>query len=178
MGNIAVPRGNTAFWRVYRLSGLLRGQAGSRGLMPDTWHPGSRVVLLNGVPGQIALPTAARGIERHYRFGPAAQPMSDPSYRYETHAFAGQWSASVSGGAFARAQRTGRMWTYHGSDAAGSTAISGGKEISRWAKKAKTTACASTSRANPAPRAHCHCTTVDLHRRRSQRGHRVWVLYR
>ncbi|KQI72698.1 host specificity protein [Loktanella sp. 5RATIMAR09] len=74
---------------VYRLSGLLRGQAGSRGLMPQTWHPGSRVVLMNGVPGQITLPTAARGTARHYRFGPAAQPMSDASYRYETHAFAG-----------------------------------------------------------------------------------------
>ncbi|WZU64916.1 glycoside hydrolase TIM-barrel-like domain-containing protein [Yoonia algicola] len=74
---------------VYRLSGLLRGQAGSRGLMPQTWHPGSRVVLMNGVPGQITLPTAARGTTRHYRFGPAAQPMSDASYRYETHAFAG-----------------------------------------------------------------------------------------
>ncbi|WP_400087856.1 glycoside hydrolase/phage tail family protein [Yoonia sp. R78084] len=74
---------------VYRLSGLLRGQAGSRGLMPQTWHPGSRVVLMNGVPGQITLPTAARGTARHYRFGPAAQPMSDASFRYETHAFAG-----------------------------------------------------------------------------------------
>jgi hypothetical protein len=44
---------------------------------------------MNGVPGQITLPTAARGTARHYRFGPAAQPMSDASYRYETHAFAG-----------------------------------------------------------------------------------------
>ncbi|MGJ8587959.1 MAG: phage tail protein [Yoonia sp.] len=73
----------------YRLSGLLRGQAGSCGLMPQTWHPGSRIVLMNGVPGQITLPTAARGTTRHYRFGPVAQPMSDASYRYETHAFAG-----------------------------------------------------------------------------------------
>lgn len=74
---------------VYRLSGLLRGQAGSRGLMPQAWHPGSRIVLMNGVPGQITLPTAARGTTRHYRFGPAAQPMSDASYRYEIHAFGG-----------------------------------------------------------------------------------------
>ena len=75
--------------RTYRLSGLLRGQAGSRGLMPDSWPAGSRVVLMNGAPQQIALPTAARGTERHYRFGPAKQPLSDPSFRYETHAFAG-----------------------------------------------------------------------------------------
>ncbi|MEJ8560859.1 glycoside hydrolase/phage tail family protein [Yoonia sp. GPGPB17] len=75
--------------RGYRLSGLLRGQAGSRGLMPDTWPVGSRVVLLNALPKQIAIPTASRGTERHYRFGPSKQPMSDPSFRYETHAFAG-----------------------------------------------------------------------------------------
>jgi len=75
--------------RRYRLSGLLRGQAGSVGLMPDNWPIGSRVVLLNAVPRQINLPAAARGTARHYRFGPATQPISDPSFRYETHAFAG-----------------------------------------------------------------------------------------
>ncbi|EBA11361.1 baseplate multidomain protein megatron [Roseobacter sp. CCS2] len=75
--------------RKFRLSGLLRGQAGSRGLMPDTWPAGSQVVLLNAVPKQITIPTAARGTERHYRFGPAKQAMSDASFRYETHAFVG-----------------------------------------------------------------------------------------
>lgn len=75
--------------RTYRLSGLLRGQAGSVGLMPDVWPIGSTVVLLNGVPRQINLSAASRGIERHYRFGPAQQPISDPSFRYVTEAFAG-----------------------------------------------------------------------------------------
>ncbi|MEL6685274.1 MAG: glycoside hydrolase TIM-barrel-like domain-containing protein, partial [Pseudomonadota bacterium] len=75
--------------RSFRLSGLLRGQAGSRGLMPDEWPVGSHVVLFNAVPRQITIPTAARGTERHYRFGPASQAMSDASFRYETHAFAG-----------------------------------------------------------------------------------------
>jgi hypothetical protein len=75
--------------RKYRLSGLLRGQAGSAGLVPDVWPVGSMVVLLNGVPQQINIPAAARGIERHYRFGPAQQPISDPSFRYVTEAFAG-----------------------------------------------------------------------------------------
>lgn len=75
--------------RSYRLSGMLRGQAGSRGLMPDSWPAGSRVVLLDTVPKQIAITAAARGILRHYRFGPARQPITEPSYRYETHAFAG-----------------------------------------------------------------------------------------
>ncbi|WP_108815946.1 baseplate multidomain protein megatron [Loktanella sp. Alg231-35] len=77
------------FTRGFGLSGLLRGQAGSRGLMPDVWPIGSRVVLLNGVPEQITLPTASRGIARHFRFGPAKQPLTDPSYRYTSHAFAG-----------------------------------------------------------------------------------------
>lgn len=75
--------------RRYVLSGLLRGQAGSGGLMPESWPIGSRVVLLNAVPKQTVLPAAARGIARHFRYGPAKQPMSDPSFRYETHAFAG-----------------------------------------------------------------------------------------
>ena len=75
--------------RVYNLSGLLRGQAGSHGLMPDTWPAGSRVVVLNSALKQVVLPTASRGIERHYRFGPANQPMSDASFRYETKVFAG-----------------------------------------------------------------------------------------
>jgi len=75
--------------RVFRLSGLLRGQAGTSGLMPDNWPIGSRVVLLNAVPKQIVLPSASRGNQRHYRFGPAKQPMSDPSFRYQTQTFAG-----------------------------------------------------------------------------------------
>lgn len=75
--------------RRYLLSGLLRGQAGSVGLMPDNWPIGSRAVLLNAVPKQIDISPAARGIARHYRFGPANQPISDPSFRYETRAFAG-----------------------------------------------------------------------------------------
>ncbi|PJI92144.1 putative tail protein [Yoonia maricola] len=75
--------------RVYRLSGLLRGQAGSRGLMPDSWPAGSRVVIMNGVPKQIALATATRGTERHFRYGPATQAMDDASFRYETQTFAG-----------------------------------------------------------------------------------------
>jgi hypothetical protein len=77
------------FTRGFGLSGLLRGQAGSRGLMPNVWPVGSRVVLLNGAPEQITIPTASRGIARHFRYGPAKQPITDPSYRYISHAFAG-----------------------------------------------------------------------------------------
>ena len=94
------------FTRGFGLSGLLRGQAGSRGLMPDVWPVGSRVVLLNGVPEQITIPTASRGITRHFRYGPAKQPITDPSYRYISHAFAGNGLRPYPV-AHLRAQKTG-----------------------------------------------------------------------
>ncbi|MCP1169193.1 host specificity protein, partial [Limimaricola sp. ASW11-118] len=74
---------------VYHLSLRLRGQAGTDGVMPDVWPVGSRFVLLDGVPRQIDLPQAARGLERHYRYGPARRPLTDPSWRHELRAFAG-----------------------------------------------------------------------------------------
>jgi hypothetical protein len=81
----AVPQSANRF----ALSGLLRGQFGSWGVMPQSWPAGSKVVVLNAVPTQINLPSASRGTARHFRFGPAQQPMTDPSYRYETQVFAG-----------------------------------------------------------------------------------------
>ncbi len=77
------------YTRGYALSGLLRGQFGTWGAMPDLWPAGSHVVLLDAAPRQINLPAAARGTERHIRYGPAQQPITDTSYRYATHAFAG-----------------------------------------------------------------------------------------
>ena len=74
---------------VYDLTGRLRGQAGTDAVMPDIWPVGSRLVLLDGVPRQIGLPQAARGLERHYRYGPARRPVGDPSWRHEARAFAG-----------------------------------------------------------------------------------------
>lgn len=75
--------------REYELSHLLRGQAGSRGIVPNVWPAGSWIVALDGVPGQITLPSATRGQERHYRFGPAKQPMTHPSFRHTALAFQG-----------------------------------------------------------------------------------------
>jgi hypothetical protein len=60
----------------------LRGQAGTDGVMPEDWPPGSRVVLIDRAVRQIDLPPSARGLERHFRFGPAARPLGDPSYRH------------------------------------------------------------------------------------------------
>ncbi len=68
--------------RTYELTGLLRGQSGSDGIMPNVWPVGSKVVLLNGRPEQITIPTASRGNPRHYRYGPVKRPVSDRSYRH------------------------------------------------------------------------------------------------
>ncbi|WP_322892642.1 MULTISPECIES: baseplate multidomain protein megatron [unclassified Yoonia] len=81
----AVPLGGGS----YRLHGLLRGQAGSRGIIPDLWPAGAKVVLLDGRVAQMVLPSRARGLSRHVRYGPAKRPLGDPSFRYRVDAFAG-----------------------------------------------------------------------------------------
>jgi len=75
--------------RTYVLSGLLRGQFGTRGQMPAAWPAGSHVVLLDGTPQSLALPSATRGTARHFRHGPVSLPMNDPTYRYSVHSFDG-----------------------------------------------------------------------------------------
>jgi GTA TIM-barrel-like domain/Putative phage tail protein len=73
----------------YWLTRRLRGQLGSDALMPDVWPAGSWFVLLDGVPGQIALSSAQRRIARHFRIGPARRGYDDPSYVHLTEAFDG-----------------------------------------------------------------------------------------
>ena len=73
----------------YWLSGRLRGQLGSDGLMPPVWPVGSWFVLLDGRPRQIELASAARRIARHYRIGPARRGYEDPAYRHLVAAFDG-----------------------------------------------------------------------------------------
>jgi hypothetical protein len=75
--------------RTYLLSGRLRGQAGSDGLMPDVWPAGSQFVLLDGVPQQIEMSRNLRGVSQTYRIGPAQRPVDDPSYRQVQRAFEG-----------------------------------------------------------------------------------------
>ena len=74
---------------VYRLGGLLRGQAGTDGIMPATWPEGTDFVLLDGAAVQLRLPSSARGLERHYRFGPSTRAYDDVSYQHRVEAFAG-----------------------------------------------------------------------------------------
>ena len=73
----------------YDLTLRLRGQAGTDGVMPDEWPIGSFFVLLNSVPEQINLATAARGVTQHYRYGPGTRPITDTSFQYRQDAFAG-----------------------------------------------------------------------------------------
>jgi hypothetical protein len=75
--------------REYRVSGILRGQAGTDGVAPETWPAGTRFVLIDPAVGQLELPVSARGLERHYRFGPATRTYDHPSYQHRVEAFAG-----------------------------------------------------------------------------------------
>ncbi len=73
----------------YDLSLRLRGQAGTDGVMPSDWPEGSVFVMLDGVPEQIDLPSSARGVRRHFRYGPGSRAISDASYQYRQDAFSG-----------------------------------------------------------------------------------------
>jgi hypothetical protein len=75
--------------RVYLVSGFLRGQAGTEAAMPDVWPAGTDFVLLDGAVGQLNLPSAARGRERHLRVGPAVRAYDDPSYVHRVETFVG-----------------------------------------------------------------------------------------
>jgi hypothetical protein len=75
--------------RLWALSERLRGQAGTDGVMPAAWPAGSHFVLLDGAAHQVGLAPEHRGLERHYRVGPAAKAYDDPAYVHELHAFQG-----------------------------------------------------------------------------------------
>ncbi len=73
----------------YDLSDLLRGQAGTDGLMPSVWPVGSRIVVLDGAPTQLEHSLSHRDLARHHRVGPGLRPIDDPSYRHYVEAFSG-----------------------------------------------------------------------------------------
>ena len=75
--------------REYRLRGLLRGQAGTDGIAPPQWPAGTSFVLLDGAVGQLNLPASARGLERHYRVGPASRGTIIQVISTELEAFSG-----------------------------------------------------------------------------------------
>ena len=57
--------------------------------MPETWPAGTDFVLLDAAVGQVRLPQAARGSERHFRIGPVVRSYDDPSYVHRVETFAG-----------------------------------------------------------------------------------------
>jgi hypothetical protein len=73
----------------YRLTDLLRGQAGTEWVMPEEWPIGSEIVILGEGVGQIELAETARGLERNYRIGPARKPVSNEGYVQVTETFDG-----------------------------------------------------------------------------------------
>ncbi|EYD74428.1 GTA host specificity protein [Rubellimicrobium mesophilum DSM 19309] len=101
-GVAAIGDGLTDHWEVFQFAEAklvapstwdlrlrLRGQAGTDAVMPDEWPAGSRFVLLDGVPSQWSYPASLRDRLRHYRWGPAGRPLSDPSWRHREVAFRG-----------------------------------------------------------------------------------------
>lgn len=98
-GNAAAVSDGSGLWEVlqfrdaellgpdlWRLSHLLRGQAGTEGVMPAVWPVGSTLVLLDAAPVQIAVPSSLRGVTRRYRVGPATRPVDHASFVELIHA--------------------------------------------------------------------------------------------
>ncbi|MBP7002260.1 glycoside hydrolase TIM-barrel-like domain-containing protein [Amaricoccus sp.] len=73
----------------YALRGLLRGQAGTDGIMQADIPAGADFVLLDSGVVQLDLPASARGLVRHYRVGPSSRRYSDASFLHEVRRFAG-----------------------------------------------------------------------------------------
>jgi len=108
----------------WEISGRLRGQAGTDATLPASWPVGSMLVMLDAAVPQLNLPSSARGLERHYRIGPAARSLDDATYVHEVRAFNGiglrplapvhlatQWSAGDLDVTWIRRTRTdGDSW--------------------------------------------------------------------
>ncbi len=98
----AIGDGTAANWEViqftdavlvgdstYEISGRVRGQAGTDALSSLDWPAGSLFVLLDGGVQNIEMKASERGLERHYRIGPARQAFDDPSFSHSVRAFEG-----------------------------------------------------------------------------------------
>lgn len=75
--------------REYELSGLLRGQAGTDGVMRSELAAGADFILLDSAVTQIEHPVSALGLTRHYRVGPARRSYDDESYTHFELSFSG-----------------------------------------------------------------------------------------
>jgi hypothetical protein len=73
----------------YRLSRLLRGQAGTEAAMANPLPAGSRFVLLNATVVRADLNSSEIGLPLVWRFGPQSRPIGHASYDARQHAFQG-----------------------------------------------------------------------------------------
>ncbi|SER62881.1 hypothetical protein SAMN05216548_13213 [Faunimonas pinastri] len=75
--------------KTYRLSRLLRGQAGTEGAMRDPVASGARIVLLDSACEQATLVPDERELPFNWKWGPAAADLSAASFQSATRAFEG-----------------------------------------------------------------------------------------
>ncbi len=73
----------------YELSMRLRGQLGTEADMAPVRPAGARVIAIDRTLVQVGLPASARGLDRHFRIGPAGLPLDDPAWRHVVSAFQG-----------------------------------------------------------------------------------------
>jgi hypothetical protein len=82
--------------KTYRLTGLLRGQAGSEAAMPTLLAAGAPFVLLTSSVTAVALTASQVGLPLQWRIGPAAKNLGSANYVQASHAFAGLASRPLS----------------------------------------------------------------------------------
>ena len=75
--------------RCYRLSGLLRGQAGTEGFITSSLPAGARFVVLDDAIAPIALTDDEIGLDYSWKVGPAPYDIGHRSYRTYQKAFSG-----------------------------------------------------------------------------------------
>jgi len=98
----AIGDGGPAGWELFQaaraelvapetwaLSLRLRGQLGTEADMAPERPAGSQVVVIDPTLAQVSLPSSARGLDRHFRIGPAGLPLDDPSMVHVVAAFDG-----------------------------------------------------------------------------------------
>jgi len=73
----------------YTLTKLRRGRRGTEVQMRDPVAAGARVVLLDAAPAPLPLTRAEARLPFFYRWGPASQPLDDPSWQGARLAFTG-----------------------------------------------------------------------------------------
>ena len=68
----------------YKLTRLLRGQAGTERAMGNPVAAGARFVLLNGAVRETGLSAEQRGLALNWRYGPASRTIDDFTYQTQT----------------------------------------------------------------------------------------------